>query len=97
MPLIKKDFEEHDVKEYVNTRVNSIENNVIHAVNTKDESEVTIEADTIVNALGSKKNLFDDSELFHLYMLETAAVREQQISQQQSAADIRLEMKSENF
>jgi len=32
-----------------------------------------------------------------LYMLETAAVREQQISQQQSAADIRLEMKSENF
>lgn len=63
MPLIKKDFEEHDVKEYVNTRVNSIENNVIHAVNTKDESEVTIEADTIVNALGSKKNLFDDSEL----------------------------------
>ena len=63
MPLIKKDFEEHDVKEYVNTRVNSIENNVIHAVNTKDESEVTIEADTIVNALGSKKNLFDDSKL----------------------------------
>ena len=61
--LIKKDFEEHDVKEYVNTRVNSIENNVIHAVNTKDESEVTIEADTIVNALGSKKNLFDDSKL----------------------------------
>ena len=63
MPLIKKDFEEHGVKEYVNTRVNSIENNVIHAVNTKDESEVTIEADTIVNALGSKKNLFDDSKL----------------------------------
>ena len=47
MPLIwKKDFEEHDVKEYVNTRVNSIENNVIHAVNTKDESEATIEADS---------------------------------------------------
>ena len=62
-PLTKKDFEEHNVKEYVNTRVNSIENNVIHAVNTKDESEVTIEADTIVNALGSKKNLFDDSKL----------------------------------
>ena len=47
----------------MNTRVNSIEKNVIHAVNTKDESEVTIEADTIVNALGSKKNLFDDSKL----------------------------------
>ena len=63
MPLITKDFSEHNVKQYVNTKVNSIEKNVIHAVNTKDEAEVTIKADTIVNALGSRKNVFDDNKL----------------------------------
>ena len=63
MPLIMKDFEEHDVKQYVNTKVKSIENNVIFATNTKDGADITIEADTIINALGSKKNLFDDSKL----------------------------------
>jgi len=63
MPLIMKDFEEHDVKQYVNTKVKSIENNVIFATNTKDGTDITIEADTIINALGSKKNLFDDSKL----------------------------------
>ena len=36
---------------------------MIHAVNTKDEAEVTIKADTIVNALGSRKNVFDDNKL----------------------------------
>ncbi|MCQ2508317.1 MAG: NAD(P)/FAD-dependent oxidoreductase [Dorea sp.] len=59
MPLITADFAAHDVKQFVNTRVNSISGNVIAAVNTKDQSEVTIEADTIVNALGSKKNIFE--------------------------------------
>lgn len=59
MPLITADFAAHDVKQFVNTRVSSIENNVIKAVNTKDDSEVTIEADTIVNALGSKKNILE--------------------------------------
>ena len=39
----------------------SIENNVIFATNTKDGTDITIEADTIINALGSKKNLFDDN------------------------------------
>ena len=61
MPLITKDFAEHQVKQLVNTKVSRIQNNVIYAVNTQDETEVTIPADTIVNALGSKKNEWDVS------------------------------------
>lgn len=63
MPLITKDFAEHNVKQYVNTKVSSIEQKVIHAVNTQDNSEIVIEADTIINALGSKKNTFDTTSL----------------------------------
>lgn len=61
MPLITKDFEAHGVKQYTDTRVNRIQDNVIHAVSTKDQSEVTLHADTIVCALGSRKNPFDES------------------------------------
>lgn len=61
MPLITKDFAAHNVKQYVNTKVSSINGDTINAVNTQDNSEVTIKADTIVNALGSKKNEFDVS------------------------------------
>ena len=56
-------FEKHNVQKFVNTRVSEIKDNVIYAVNTKDETNVEIAADTIVNALGSKKNVFDDSKL----------------------------------
>ena len=45
----------------MNTKVKEIRDNVIYAVHTKDGTEVTISADTIVNALGSKKNVFDES------------------------------------
>ena len=61
MPLITKDFMAHNVKQYVNTKVNSI--------NTQDGSEVIIKADTIVNALGSKKNVFDVSGITVPYVL----------------------------
>lgn len=60
-PLITKAFEAYQVKQYVNTKVTHIKDNVIYAVNTKDNTEVEIHADTIVNALGSKKNIFDVS------------------------------------
>ena len=63
LPLMEADFEEHNVQKFVNTRVSEIKDNVIYAVNTKDETNVEIAADTIVNALGSKKNVFDDSKL----------------------------------
>ncbi len=61
MPLIMKDFAAHGVKQFVNTKVSSVVNNTVKAVNTTDESEVVLEADVIVNALGSKKNIFDES------------------------------------
>lgn len=60
---VEADFKEHNVQKFVNTRVSEIKDNVIYAVNTKDETNVEIAADTIVNALGSKKNVFDDSKL----------------------------------
>ena len=63
LPLMEADFEEHNVQKFVNTCVSEIKDNVIYAVNTKDETNVEIAADTIVNALGSKKNVFDDSKL----------------------------------
>ena len=61
MPLITKDFEAHGVEQHVNTKVREIKDHVIYAVNTVDNTEVTISADVIVNALGSKKNVFDES------------------------------------
>lgn len=63
LPLMEADFEKHHVKKYVNTKVSEIKDNVIYASNTKDESKVEIAADTIINALGSKKNVFDDTKL----------------------------------
>ena len=61
LPLVMKDFAIHGVTQYVNTRVNTIKNNTIYAINTTDQSEVIIQADTIINALGSKKNIFDET------------------------------------
>ncbi len=63
LPLMQEDFAKHDVKQLVNTRVNEIKNNVIYATNTTDNTSVELNAEVIVNALGSKKNLFDDSKL----------------------------------
>lgn len=63
LPLLEKSFADHDVRRLVNTRVERISGNVIHAVNTADGSAVTLEADTIVNALGSRKNVFDTAGL----------------------------------
>lgn len=59
LPLLTKSFETHKVEQYVNTKVKEIRDNAILAVNTKDDSEITISADTIINALGSKKNDFN--------------------------------------
>ncbi|MCD8028380.1 MAG: FAD-dependent oxidoreductase [Erysipelotrichaceae bacterium] len=63
LPLVIKDFKEHNVTQYVNTKVNNIKDNVIYATNTKDGTEITIQADTIINALGSKKNIFDETNI----------------------------------
>ena len=57
LPLMMKDFENHGVKQYVNTKVDHIENNIVY---TEDKE---IKADTIVNALGSKKNIFVEENI----------------------------------
>ena len=57
LPLMMKDFADHNVKQLVNTKVDHIENNIVYTENEQ------IKADTIINALGSKKNIFDDSSI----------------------------------
>lgn len=61
LPLIQKDFAEHDVKQYVNTKVVSIEEDgtLVKAVNTEDNSEIVIPCDKVVMAVGSIKNTLD--------------------------------------
>lgn len=59
LPLMMKDFAEHNVQQMTNTKVASISNNTVKAVNTKDNTEIEIKADTIVAALGSRKNAMD--------------------------------------
>lgn len=61
LPLIKKDFTEHEVKEYVNTKVSQITNQgkTILATNTQTNEEISIDCDTIIMAVGSKKNEID--------------------------------------
>ena len=61
LPLIMADFAKHDVKQYVNTKVNSIVNDgkTILATDTKENQEVSIDCDTIIMAVGSVKNAFD--------------------------------------
>ena len=61
LPTMMKDFADHGVKQYINTRVSAIENNgtLVKAFDTKEEKEITIECDYIVMAAGSKKNILD--------------------------------------
>ena len=59
LPLMMKDFAEHNVQQMTNTKVASISNNTVKAFNTKDNTEIEIKADTIVAALGSRKNVMD--------------------------------------
>lgn len=61
LPIIMADFAKHDVKQYVNTKVNSIENDgkKILATDTKEEKEIAIECDMVIMAVGSKKNIID--------------------------------------
>ena len=60
LPYMMEDFKAHDVKQYVNTKVNSITNDG-KTVNVTDAegNEVAIDCDTIIMAVGSKKNEFD--------------------------------------
>ena len=61
LPIIMTNFVKHGVKQYVNTKVNSIENDgkTILATDMKEEKDITIDCDTIIMAVGSKKNVLD--------------------------------------
>lgn len=61
LPLIMADFKAHNVQQYVNTKVSSIEEDgkLVKAVNTTDNSEVEIHCDMVVMAVGSVKNTLD--------------------------------------
>ena len=51
------DFKAHDVKQYVNTKVSAIEAGCVKAL--QGEIEISIPCDTVVMAVGSKKNILD--------------------------------------
>ena len=61
LPTMMKDFTDHGVKQYVNTKVVSIENDgkLVKALNTVENNEVVIECDYVVMAVGSVKNVLD--------------------------------------
>ena len=59
LPIIKADFKQYDVKEYVNTTVNAINDKGVVA--KQNDEVITIKADYVVMAVGSKKNTFDES------------------------------------
>lgn len=60
-PIIMEYFATQDVKKYVNTKVERIEDGgrKVVAVNTEDGSEVVIPCDKVVMAVGSVKNTLD--------------------------------------
>ena len=61
LPHIQADFQSHDVKEYVNTKVLRIEEEGrrVVALDMKEEKEVILDCDMVVMAVGSVKNLPD--------------------------------------
>ena len=63
LPLMMKDFKDHNVVQYVNTKVMGIsdDGHIIKAV--KENEEIEIPCDFIVMAVGSKKNEFDVSQI----------------------------------
>ena len=61
LPIIMADFVKNNVKQYVNTKVNSIAENgrKILAVDTKEEKDIAIDCDMVIMAVGSVKNVID--------------------------------------
>ena len=57
LPTMMADFAKHDVKQYVNTKVNSIDETGVNV--TSEDKDMTIACDMVVMAAGSKKNILD--------------------------------------
>jgi 2,4-dienoyl-CoA reductase-like NADH-dependent reductase (Old Yellow Enzyme family)/thioredoxin reductase len=63
MPEIQKDFADHQVKQYTNTKAVEILENGLKAVDTNTDEEIFIPAKYVIMALGSVKNSYDTSGL----------------------------------
>ena len=59
MPTLMANYAKYDVKQLVNTKVSAIEDGKVLAVNTADNTDVVVECDYVVMAVGSKKNVLD--------------------------------------
>lgn len=57
LPTIMADFKVYNVQQYVNTKVSAIEPGCVKAM--QGEQEITIPCDTVVMAVGSRKNVLD--------------------------------------
>lgn len=55
LPVIMKDFKDHQVEQYTNTKVTAITPEGVKAINTQTQETVTIPCDYVVMAVGSKK------------------------------------------
>ncbi len=58
-PYILKQFEESDVKQYVHTRLSSIDAKGVHAVDTQTNAEIYLPCDYVVMAVGSTPTPLD--------------------------------------
>ena len=58
LPLIEKDFADHNVEEFVKTQVTAITPEGVEAVNTETKEPVFIPCDFVVMAVGSRKAAF---------------------------------------
>lgn len=59
LPIILEDFKQHDVKQYVNTQVQSIEDNGKKVLAKVNDEIIEIPCDQVILAVGSKKNILD--------------------------------------
>ena len=59
LPVIQQDFKDHNVQEYVNTKVSAVEDGAVVAENTETKETVRIPCDYVIMAVGSKKFLPD--------------------------------------
>ena len=57
LPTIMGSFKTHNVQQYVNTKVSAIEEGCVKAV--RGDEEISIPCDTVVMAVGSRKNILD--------------------------------------
>lgn len=59
LPVILDDFARHKAAQYVNTKVTAVTKDGVEAVNTETGEKMTVPADYVVMAVGSKKVPFD--------------------------------------